>query len=103
MRVVFLLAAACLPPATFAAVTGSIRTNFISGFERSCFETQRNSSVNNGVSSATIKSYCKCSATYLADLLNNELVRSIEAGENRLNPNLVELASTYCRKNFERF
>lgn len=102
VSVLFLLVVCWLPVAAFAEVTGSMRAEFINGFERSCFETQRNYSLSNGISSDTLKKYCRCSAIYLADSLNNELVKSIVAGENRLNPNLVNLAAAYCQKQISR-
>ena len=92
-----------IPNDSTAALSGPMRTSFISGVSASCFETQRGASFNATVPSVMLRQYCNCTGVYLADMLNNELLISIHKGENRLNPNLQEMAANYCRANFHKY
>lgn len=90
-------------PAADAQLTGAIRHNAIEVMQKSCFATQRQGSPNVNLSDATLKQYCQCSAIYLADLLNEPLVRDIEAGKVKPNPIWNQMAAEYCRKNYQKY
>ncbi len=86
-----------------AAVSGELRTGFMAGYQKTCRESQSSASVNRGVPAGTLASYCHCSAVYLADSLNNEFVKSVVQGENKIPARLVEMAAVYCQKNFQKY
>lgn len=86
-----------------AQLTGVIRKDFIEGFERSCFKTQRAGTPNQQLSDAVLKQYCKCASTYIADMLNDALVKDIEAGKVKFNPGWYEISSNYCRLNYKKY
>jgi hypothetical protein len=86
-----------------AQLTGAFRKEVIDGVEGSCFRTQRQGSPNAALSDAVLKQYCRCTATYLADLLNEPLVRDIEAGRAKPNPVWNQAAADYCRINYKKY
>jgi hypothetical protein len=86
-----------------AQLRGAIRTDFIEGYQKSCYATQRQGSPNEKLSDVTLKKYCHCAAIYVADLLNEPLMRDVEAGRARFNPIWNQMASDYCRINYERY
>lgn len=92
-----------LSSAVGAQVTGPMRQTLINSTAASCFQTQRAASVNNTVDSAVLRKYCNCTALYYADTLHNELIKSIENGEQKLSPDLPALAGAYCQKNFSKY
>jgi hypothetical protein len=88
---------------TNAQLTGEIRNNFLSSMQSSCYNSQRQGSPNANVSDSMIKQYCKCSSIYVADLLNNALLRDVEAGKTKPNAAWNQLAADYCRINFSKY
>jgi hypothetical protein len=86
-----------------AQMTGSARSDFIESATRSCFKTQRSAGINRLIEDRVLVQYCRCFSTYVADMLNNALVDSIEKGENRMNPAVTQLAEKYCRKNLGNY
>lgn len=86
-----------------AQLTGAVRTNFSEVFMQSCFSTQQNLPENKGLSDQILYRYCKCSANYVADSMSNGLVRSIESGDQKMNPQILQLAGKYCAKNYNKF
>lgn len=86
-----------------AAMTGEFRQVFLQSAYKGCYETQRAASVNQDYSNKSIQQYCKCTTTYLADLLNNQLAIEIIEGNVKLPMSLVEIASNYCVKNYSKF
>jgi hypothetical protein len=86
-----------------AQLTGSVRKNVIEGAQKSCFKTQREGSLNSSIGDAVLRQYCRCSAHYVADLLNEPLVRDIEAGRTKLNPIFNQMAAEYCRINYQKY
>ena len=87
----------------FPQMTGPMRSSFIDSYSQACLRSQRSAKVNSAVPEKTIIQYCKCSAIYMADNLNNALAQSIVAGEQRINPSLNEVVAGYCQKNFEKY
>jgi hypothetical protein len=84
----------------FAQLTGSIRNNFIGGWEKNCFDTQRGASVNKNTPNDTLRKYCSCMATTLADTLSNTYVDEMEKGNipvSNLVP-LMQQTANYCTK-----
>ena len=75
-----------------AQLTGVVRKDFIEGFERSCFKTQRAGTPNQQLSDTALKQYCKCASTYLADMLNDALIKDIEAGKVKFNSGWYEIS-----------
>lgn len=92
-----------LTTTTNAQVVGSMRNGLIDSTKSSCFNSQRNASVNSSVSDLTLRKYCKCTAEYMADALNNELVKSIVNGEQKMPTSVISLAATYCQSNFQKY
>jgi hypothetical protein len=86
-----------------AQLTGEIRNNFLSSMQSSCFNTQRQGSPNANISDSMIKQYCRCSSIYVADLLNNALLRDVESGKVKPNSSWNQLAADYCRINFSKY
>jgi len=86
-----------------AQLTGEMRKGFLEGHRESCFKTQRSASANKSVDDKTLSQYCRCNAVYIADVLNNNLAISIEKGEQKINMNLISLASNFCSKNFSKY
>lgn len=84
-------------------LTGSFRKDIVEGIEKSCFRTQRQGSPNAALSDAMLRQYCKCTANYLADLLNEPLVKDIEAGRAKPNPIWNQAAADYCRINYMKY
>jgi len=104
MRKLFaLFAISTLSFCAAAAMTGQPRKNFIDSFTKSCLRTQSDASINSGASSRIIRKYCNCSALYIADLVNNDLVSEIERGNIKFNPQWAEMSANYCRINFEKY
>jgi hypothetical protein len=87
----------------YAQLTGKVRSDVVSGYQKTCFETQRQGSPNQSMSDVTLKQYCICASEYFADLLNEPLLRDIYAGNVKLNPEWNELAAQYCRKNYAKY
>lgn len=84
-------------------LTGPPRQSFLESFGRVCFQAQRNGSPNTSLPDATLRQYCRCSATYIADTLNNTLAQDIENGRQKMPPHLTEIAAQFCRTNFSRY
>jgi len=86
-----------------AANTG-FRTAFIKGAAESCYKTQRNNPVNDIATDTQLKKYCSCFATYLADIPNQQLLRDVGNGDVPISAlsGTMQLASTYCTKNYTR-
>ena len=87
----------------YAQLAGDVRSNFLSSMQKSCYATQRQGTPNANISDSMLRQYCKCSSIYVADLLNNALLRDVESG--RIKPNAVwnQLAADYCRINFSKY
>ena len=83
-----------------AQLTGTVRKNFMDTYLQSCYNSQRSASINKSIPDKTIYQYCKCSAVYIADSTNQEFLLGIERGEQKFPTNLLQLASTFCSKNF---
>lgn len=92
-----------IAPQSQAQLTGLIRKNFLESTIQTCYSSQRSATVNKSLSNETISKYCKCTAVYVADYLNNELIFSIENGEQKLNTSIVNLAANFCRKNYQNY
>jgi hypothetical protein len=90
-------------PQSHAQLAGLIRKNFLECTVQNCYSSQRSSTINKSLSNETINKYCKCTAVYVADYLNNELILSIERGEQKLNMSIVNLAANFCRKNYQDY
>lgn len=86
-----------------AQLTGVIRMNFIDSFLFGCYQSQRSADINKSADERTLQQYCRCSATYIADLFDNKRVQDIESGEEKMNPDLLRLAENFCRKNFSKY
>ena len=86
-----------------AEMTGSFRKEYVDGHTKTCIKTQSASSVNSGASTSSIRQYCRCSAVYIADLLNNQLATEIYEGRQKFNPRWHEMSANYCRLNFEKY
>jgi len=86
-----------------AEMTGSFRKEYVDGHTNTCIRTQSASSVNAGASSNSIRQYCRCSAIYIADLLNNQLATEIYEGRQKFNPRWHEMSANYCRINFSKY
>jgi len=97
---VILTSAVVFPEYSSAQLTGSIRNNFIGGMEKNCYDTQRGVSVNKNTPNDTLRKYCSCTATTLADTLSNTYVDEMEKGNIPMS-NLVPLmqqAANYCTR-----
>ena len=92
-----------LPQITNAQLTGPIRKDVIEGYQKSCNTTQRQGSPNLSINDRTLKKYCRCAATYIADMMNEPLLRDIESGRIKPNPIWNQMAAEYCRINFEKY
>lgn len=88
---------------SFAQLSGKAKSNFIDAYIQSCYNSQRSASVNKPIDDKTIYQYCKCSANYISDLMNNDLLKSIERGEQKMNPNIIQLAASYCTNNYSKY
>jgi hypothetical protein len=86
-----------------AAMTGGPRKNFIEGFSKTCVRNQSAALINSGATPKMVRQYGSCSSTYIADLLNNQLVSEIEQGRIKFDSQWSEMAATYCRINFNRY
>ena len=86
-----------------AKLTGTARSNFIENYTKSCYATQKSADRQNTINEKTIFQYCKCNSIYISDILTNGLLQSIEKGEQKFNPNMQELASKYCMKNYSNY
>jgi hypothetical protein len=84
-------------------MTGKIKENFMGSFTQSCFKTQKSASINKGVEDKALYQYCKCNADYISNLMNNQLAKSIEDGEQQFNASLLQMASNYCMHNFSKY
>jgi len=102
-KLVILIVSALISTHVFAQLTGAVRTNFSEAFMQSCFNTQKSLAENRGLSEQVMFRYCKCMANYVADSMSNSLVRSIENGDQRMNPEIMQLSSKYCAKNYNKF
>lgn len=99
----FLIVLTMLSLNAAAALTGGMRTDFIKGSLEACVQNQSAALINAGASSKMIRQYCNCSSIYIADLLNNQLVKDIEQGRLKFNSKWSELAANYCRINFNKY
>lgn len=86
-----------------AQMSGSFRSSYIKGHISTCSKSQSSSQVNAGVSKKIILSYCRCSAIYIADILNNKLATDIFEGRNKFQPAWNEMAANYCRINYRKY
>lgn len=86
-----------------AELIGKPRMEFVESASSSCLKNQKNASVNRGVPVDVLRSYCNCYAIYMADMLNNDLLMSIARGENKLDPNLITLATNYCTNHYGEY
>ena len=86
-----------------AALTDPLRTGFISETQKACLKTQRAGAPNAQVADKVLQQYCLCSGIYMADMLNNALAKEIYDGNQKLNPSLIDLAATYCQKNYGKY
>jgi hypothetical protein len=86
-----------------AQMTGSTRVEYIDGHTKSCVATQSSASINAGVTNIMIRQYCKCSAVYIADMLNNKLAVEIYEGRIKFNAKWNEMSANYCRINFGKY
>jgi hypothetical protein len=100
---IFALPLMIISSSVFAQLTGKVRSDVVSGYQKTCFETQRQGSPNQSLSDVTLKQYCRCSSEYFADLLNEPLLRDINAGNVKLNPEWNNMAAQYCRKNYAKY
>ena len=88
---------------SFAQLTGKAKSNFMDAYIQSCYNSQRSASVNKAIDDKSIYQYCKCSGVYISDLMNIELIKSIERGEQKMNPNIIQMAATYCTNNYNKY
>ena len=93
----------CFHINAYPQLTGEVRTSFMSSMQKACYKTQRQGSPNTNASDNMLRQYCRCSSIYIADLLNEPLVRDIEAGKIKFNPTWNQLAADYCRINFSKY
>lgn len=84
-------------------LVGKGREPFISGTAQVCYKNQRSGSPNKNLSVVMLMQYCRCTAVYVADLLNNALANEIENGIQKLNPAFGEMAAKYCRINYGKY
>jgi hypothetical protein len=103
MKKIIALLTLLLTATSNAQVVGTMRNGFVESTQNTCFKSQRSASVNANVSDLTLKKYCKCTAEYMADALNNELVKSIVNGEQKMPTSVISLAATYCQSNFQKY
>jgi hypothetical protein len=82
---------------------GKFRQEYIEGHAKSCYSTQRSAAVNASASNQMLAQYCRCTATYIADLLNEALAKEIYSGNTKFNPRWNEMALNYCSKNYSKF
>ena len=75
---------------------GTLRAEYVDGYTKSCYRTQRAASVNTGMPNKILLQFCSCIAEYTADLLNNQLAMEIQSGSVRWNPQWTEIAFNYC-------
>lgn len=106
MRVLklFVVTAAILT-ATYssAALTGSIRNNYIQAFYTNCFNSQRSMATNSSLPDKAIGQYCRCSANYSADMYTNQMIEDIESGRRKIDSSISELTTKYCRANYTKY
>jgi hypothetical protein len=100
---IFLTWSIFFSPFVHAELKGEIRDNFLSSCREACYESQRANSVNKSFSNKDLKQYCNCYCTYMSNAMNNDLVLSIERGEQQIPPNLPEMSSGFCQKNFKKY
>jgi hypothetical protein len=103
MKIIIALFTLLLSSTSNAQVVGAMRNGFVESTQSSCYKSQRSASVNTNVSDLTLRKYCKCTAEYMADALNNELVKSIVNGEQKMPTSVISLAATYCQANFQKY
>jgi hypothetical protein len=97
---VILTSAFVFPDNSTAQLTGSVRNNFFGEWEKKCYDTQRGASVNKNTPNDTLRKYCSCMATAVADTLSNTYVDEMEKGNIPMS-NLVPLmqqAANYCTR-----
>lgn len=102
-RFITLIAIIFLCSSATAQMTGTSRAEYIDGHTKACVSTQSAASIHAGVSIKIIRQYCKCSAIYIADMLNNKLAVEIYEGRIKFNPKWNEMSANYCRINFEKY
>lgn|GEM_PF-3308370 len=86
-----------------AALLGKLRTEFIEDYQKGCLKRQRSGSHNAQVQDKVLQQYCLCAATYVADVLNNPLWLDISNGDQKLDTEMIDLASKYCSKNYGKY
>jgi hypothetical protein len=79
------------------------KSSFIDSTRNACYKTQRGGSVNASISDTVLKQYCQCTAEYIANMLNDQLVIEIEKGNVQINSSWGQLAASYCQKNFSNY
>ena len=77
-----------------------MRTNFINSTLQACYNNQRSSKVNAKITDQVIYDYCKCIATYTANIYKNQMVSDIESGRREMSgiSEVANLAGNYCAK-----
>jgi hypothetical protein len=94
---------------SFAQTNGQIRAEYVKANMASCVENQQTLPENKGISIQLIRSYCRCSAEYSANLLSNSDVKYLDGlSPNELRKNqmflaLVNKTTDYCRINFKQY
>lgn len=86
-----------------AQMSDSFRSNYIDRHTNTCIESQSSAQINSGVSNKAIRSYCRCSAIDIADMLNNRLATEIFEGRQKFQPVWSEMAANYCRINLNNY
>jgi hypothetical protein len=102
-KIIFFLLYALCSSSSHAQLNGTARKNVIEGYQKSCYATQRQGSPNANLNDITLIKYCHCAANYIADLMNEPLLRDIEAGRIKPKPIWNQMAADYCRINFEKY
>lgn len=86
----------------FAQLTGDIRNNFLNASKTSCFKSQRMQTTRE-VPDSTLKKYCACTSTRIADFINNSKLIEIDRGISSLPSNIIGDATEYCRANWKNY
>ena len=83
-----------------AQLTGTTRSAFIKNTNDQCFTSQRADARNKPLSDNTLRNYCNCYSTYIADATTNKLIVEIESGQRPLSAitRTIPLAAQYCAK-----
>ena len=97
--ILLLLSISAIP--CYSQMTGEIRTNFITSSNEACFKVQRAGKDNGKIPDESLKQWCRCTSTYTADGLTNQLVKEMEQGKRPVSSvsQLTQLAAKYCATN----